>query len=218
MIDPNVELMNLRLISLFLGAVVAVAPIAWGEPADQAAPTTKNVKAKAEKSGEKRGGFFGLFKRKSEKTKPAVDEVKEEGDSSDRRRKTFVTKSDRVPFYRWGPIQPGGPDRFLGDELLVVVVKEDGEWTEIRLDNGETGVVASDELRKAKASDFPVPIVKKKPKAKPSKSVVVFENVPAPPLPELEAFDLGDLELPPLIDVTDNPLLFPPVLPEDLPE
>ena len=222
MIDRNVERMNLRLIPLLLGAVIAVAPCAWGETPDQPAPSATNSKAEAEKPKKKRRGLFGLFKRKAAEAEPAKAEKKDEGDSSERRRNTFVTKKDKVPFYRWGPIQAGGPDRHLEGELLVVVVKDDGEWADIVLDTGETGVVPSDELRKAKASDFPVQVVKKTPKrkvkSKPSKAVVVFEKVPAPPLPELEDFDLGDLEMPPIIDVADNPLLFPPILPEDIPE
>ncbi len=197
--------------------MIAGAPCAWGDPAESSASSTKTAKTESKKTEKKRRGLFGFFKRKPVAAKSASAKKQGEEESSERRRKTFVTTQDRVPFYRWGPIQVGGPDRFLADKLLVVVVKEDKGWTEIVLDNGEKGVVPSDQLRKAKASDFPVQVAKKKPKAKPSKEVVVFENVPAPPLPELEAFDLGELEQPVVIDVMDNPLLFPAVLPEDLP-
>lgn len=68
----------------------------------------------------------------------------------------FVVTEDETRLYEDGPLQPHPTDLKLDAGAIVSIVKWRRGWSDVRLESGEFGTIATDLLRKAKASDFPV--------------------------------------------------------------
>ena len=80
-------------------------------------------------------------------------------------------------FFRYGPQQASGPDRKLPHNTLMTVTKTSFGYAKVRLDSGEEGYVARDDIR-------PAP----KPAAEKTKPLVAPAslNYPEPNLPAAE--------------------------------
>jgi len=58
----------------------------------------------------------------------------------------YAIKADHSSFYRFGPQQGHGPDRELTRDTLVTVIRRSFGYSKVRLEGGESGFVANDDL------------------------------------------------------------------------
>jgi hypothetical protein len=126
-----------------------------------------------------------------------------------------VVTEDEVDCYRDGPLQVQAPEHVLSEGDLVSVVVWRKSWCDVQLESGEIGVVATDQIRKAKASDLPVEelaiealenLDRIAGAAISADDIPLLEPVLHPPLPEA---DTGMDGLP--LDPGTSPLLLPPL-------
>ncbi len=219
--------------------VAAAAPVETIRAA--APPVADDGSAAAEESEEPSGlkGFFrSLFKGgdRAESTgssdggkedepessppdrapKPAAQEASEAPvPGADSRVDKYVTIEEDVKFFRDGPLQIRPADRILAKGSIVRLVYERRGWSDVVLESGDFGTVATEVLRKAKASDFPVEEMVVKEVGEDATSYAsrggTLDDVPviplvAPELPSSEAPIDG-------VEEFASPLLLPP-LPE----
>jgi hypothetical protein len=62
---------------------------------------------------------------------------------------TYAVRTEKTPFYRSGPQQTGGPDRDLARDTEVTVIRQSMGYTKVRLEDGQEGFVASQDLVRA---------------------------------------------------------------------
>jgi hypothetical protein len=60
-----------------------------------------------------------------------------------------MVTSDKTAFYRFGPQQAQGPDKQLPRDTRVTVVRHMFGYSKVRLEDGEKGFVANDNLSPA---------------------------------------------------------------------
>jgi hypothetical protein len=58
----------------------------------------------------------------------------------------YAIKPETSSFYRFGPQQGHGPDRELARDTVVTVIRRSFGYTKVRLEDGESGFVANDDL------------------------------------------------------------------------
>src|SRR3954463_16670033 len=61
----------------------------------------------------------------------------------------YAIKAETSSFYRFGPQQGHGPDRELTRDTVVTVIRRSAGYTKVRLEDGESGFVANDDLAPA---------------------------------------------------------------------
>jgi hypothetical protein len=61
----------------------------------------------------------------------------------------FAVTADTTAFYKFGPQQGHGPDRSLTRDTLVTVIRRSFGYSKVRLEDGEQGFVANDDLTRA---------------------------------------------------------------------
>ena len=61
----------------------------------------------------------------------------------------FAVTAEKTPFYRYGPQQGRGPDRELTRDTLVTLIRHSFGYSKVRLDDGEQGFVANDDIGQA---------------------------------------------------------------------
>jgi hypothetical protein len=61
----------------------------------------------------------------------------------------YAVKMEKTPFYRFGPQQGGGPDRDLPRDTVVTAIRQSMGYTKVRLEDGQEGFVASEDLVRA---------------------------------------------------------------------
>lgn len=61
----------------------------------------------------------------------------------------YAVSADKTPFYRFGPQQGSGPDRDLPRETVVTVIRRSMGYAKVRLEDGQEGFVASEDLTRA---------------------------------------------------------------------
>jgi hypothetical protein len=64
-------------------------------------------------------------------------------------RALFAVTSEHTSFYRYGPKQGHGPDRELPKDTVVTMIRHSFGYSKIRLEDGEQGFVANDDLIRA---------------------------------------------------------------------
>ncbi len=63
----------------------------------------------------------------------------------------YSVVSDKAPFYRYGPQQGNGPDQQLPKDSIMTVIRPSFGYVKVKLQNGENGYVASEDIRPATA-------------------------------------------------------------------
>src|SRR5689334_24551548 len=58
----------------------------------------------------------------------------------------YAIKPEASAFYRFGPQQGNGPDRELTRDTVVTVIRRSFGYSKVRLEDGESGFVANDDL------------------------------------------------------------------------
>src|SRR5262249_52490795 len=58
----------------------------------------------------------------------------------------FKVKSERTPFYTYGPQQPGGPTTSLERGTVVTLLKRGFGYSQVRLRSEQTGYVGTEDL------------------------------------------------------------------------
>lgn len=89
-----------------------------------------------------------------------------------------------APFYRFGPMQPGGPDLSLraGDRLRLL--RREVGFSFVKIPDGRTGYVANEAVKPA-AAPWPTPAPKKRAVPKPEPSTQPIPIAPGGgPFPE----------------------------------
>ena len=61
----------------------------------------------------------------------------------------FAVTAEKTAFYRYGPQQPQGADRELPRDTLVTFIRRSFGYAKVRLQDGEQGFVAADDLARA---------------------------------------------------------------------
>ena len=61
----------------------------------------------------------------------------------------FAVKADKTAFYEFGPMQGRGPDRQLSRDTLVTVVRRSFGYSKVKLEDGQVGFVANDDIDRA---------------------------------------------------------------------
>ena len=61
----------------------------------------------------------------------------------------LAVTAEQTPFYRYGPQQTQGPDRQLPRDTVVRLVHHSFAYSKVRLEDGQQGFVANDDVRKA---------------------------------------------------------------------
>ncbi len=61
----------------------------------------------------------------------------------------YVVKVESTPFYKYGPQQPGGPDLQLVRGRYVTMIKRGFGFSQVRIDEGTDGYMATDEIEPA---------------------------------------------------------------------
>jgi hypothetical protein len=69
----------------------------------------------------------------------------------------FEVKAEFTPFYRTGPQQRGGPDLSLKRNRLVKMLKRGFGFSQVEVDDGTTGYVATEDLRPSAEEGFTSP-------------------------------------------------------------
>lgn len=104
---------------------------------------------------------------------------------------SFLINRAGSEFYKYGPAQTFGPDSALKKGEHVTMVRRDFGFSQIRLDDGTLGYVATEDLKAA-----PPPPAPPRPRTPPRRGSTRSSHVRPTP---------GD----PLFDVTDIPLPLP---------
>src|SRR5438477_5661692 len=60
----------------------------------------------------------------------------------------FAVTAEKTSFYRYGPQQGRGPDRDLTRDTLVTLIRHSFGYSKVKLDDGEQGFVANEDLVK----------------------------------------------------------------------
>ncbi|MEZ5300793.1 MAG: hypothetical protein R3F11_09080 [Verrucomicrobiales bacterium] len=130
-------------------AKVAKAPVnvKRGTPAPEPKP-------EAAEGEQESGGFFASLFGKKDKAANDAGEPQANPKEKVGGRDDFVTAQSRVPFFVLGPSQPGGPDLLLARGTLLKMTRKGLNWSAVELKSGELGVVATNDLRPAKPSDY----------------------------------------------------------------
>ena len=102
----------------------------------------------------------------------------------------YAVKTEKTPFYRYGPQQTGGPDRDLTRDSMVTVIRQSMGYSKVRLEDGQEGFVASEDLMRA-----PEKLIAHADNSEPD-----WENLPTPPSVRLPVAD------PPSPDLEPTPL------------
>lgn len=89
----------------------------------------------------------------------------------------YAVAAKFAPFYRFGPMQPGGPDLSLraGDRFRLL--RREMGFSFVKIPDGRTGYIANDAVKPAPAPS-PTPAPKKRAKPMPAPS-----PLPMPPSP-----------------------------------
>ena len=61
----------------------------------------------------------------------------------------FVVTAEKTAFYRYGPQQGQGPDSELPRDTLVTLIRRSFGYAKVRLQDGQQGFVAGDDLARA---------------------------------------------------------------------
>lgn len=105
----------------------------------------------------------------------------------------FSVAANQTPFYRYGPQQGNGPDMQLPRDSIMKVIRPSFGYVKVQLQDGESGYVASEDIRPAAAA-------------------LVAEKLAPPPVPAPSFAGQGEQFG---IDSNDPRLIAPP---EPLPE
>ncbi|MGH8094262.1 MAG: hypothetical protein ACREIF_12455 [Chthoniobacterales bacterium] len=103
----------------------------------------------------------------------------------------YSVVAEKTPFYHYGPQQGNGPDAQLPKDSIMKIIRPSFGYVKVQLQDGESGYVASEDIRPAAAT-------------------LVAEKL-APPTPQALASQSGEFGL----DSNDPRLIAPP---EPLPE
>ena len=106
----------------------------------------------------------------------------------------YAVAANQTPFYRYGPQQGNGPDMQLPHDSIMKVIRPSFGYVKVKLQDGESGYVASEDIRPA-----PATLVAEKlaPPPEPASPIIASQG---------EQFGLN----------SDDPRLIPP--PEPLPD
>jgi hypothetical protein len=61
----------------------------------------------------------------------------------------YAVVANQTPFYRYGPQQGHGPDMQLPHDSIMRVIRPSFGYVKVKLQDGESGYVASDDIRPA---------------------------------------------------------------------
>jgi hypothetical protein len=61
----------------------------------------------------------------------------------------YAVVANQTPFYRYGPQQGNGPDMQLPHDSIMRVIRPSFGYVKVKLQDGESGYVASDDIRPA---------------------------------------------------------------------
>jgi hypothetical protein len=64
----------------------------------------------------------------------------------------YAVSSSQTPFYRYGPQQGNGPDMELPHDAIMKVIRPSFGYVKVQLQDGESGYVASEDIRPASAA------------------------------------------------------------------
>lgn len=81
----------------------------------------------------------------------------------------YAVAASQTPFYRYGPQQGNGPDMHLPHDAIMQVIRPSFGYVKVKLQDGESGYVASEDIRPA------------------APALVAEKLAPPPPPPELTA-------------------------------
>jgi uncharacterized protein YgiM (DUF1202 family) len=100
----------------------------------------------------------------------------------------FVVSAARCQFYKNGPAQAFGPDAVLPKGQKVTMLVREFGFSQIRLDDQQTGYVATDELTQLppeKVTPKPVALASRRRVSAPApERGLDLSDTPAPPLPQ----------------------------------
>lgn len=61
----------------------------------------------------------------------------------------YSVSTDKTPFYHYGPQQGNGPDEQLPKDSIMTVIRPSFGYVQVKLQNGQSGYVASEDIRPA---------------------------------------------------------------------
>jgi hypothetical protein len=64
----------------------------------------------------------------------------------------YAVAANQTPFYRYGPQQAKGPDMQLPHDSIMKVIRPSFGYVKVKLQDGESGYVASEDIRLAAAT------------------------------------------------------------------
>jgi hypothetical protein len=64
----------------------------------------------------------------------------------------YSVSANQTPFYRYGPQQGNGPDMQLPRDSIMKVIRPSFGYVKVQLQDGESGYVASEDIRPAAAA------------------------------------------------------------------
>ena len=64
----------------------------------------------------------------------------------------YAVVKDETPFFRYGPQQGNGPDQQLSKDSIMKVIRPSFGYVKVQLQGGESGYVASEDIRPAPAT------------------------------------------------------------------
>ncbi len=64
----------------------------------------------------------------------------------------YSVTAEQTPFYKYGPQQGNGPDEQLPKEALLKVIRPSFGYVKVKLQDGQDGYVASEDIRPAPAT------------------------------------------------------------------
>jgi hypothetical protein len=64
----------------------------------------------------------------------------------------FSVAANQTPFYHYGPQQGNGPDKQLGRDSIMQVIRPSFGYVKVQLQDGENGYVASEDIHPAGAA------------------------------------------------------------------
>ena len=102
----------------------------------------------------------------------------------------YLVSGSTNEFYKYGPAQAFGPDVNLPKGLKVTMLDRQFGYSHIQLDDGQTGYIATDDLKSAPPE----------PKATPAPSRVARNRSSHIPTPPERGLDMSDVPAPPLPD------------------
>jgi hypothetical protein len=99
----------------------------------------------------------------------------------------YVVKSAKSEFYKYGPAQANGADLAIQRGTAVTMVRRDFGFSQIRLEDGTIGYVATDDLKAA-----PPPPATPRPRGA-SQRRVASKSSNVKPIPGDPLFDINDV-------------------------